>query len=154
MSSTRRRARPGVYRIASIPPDSSWAPEAAKLLGFRALITPASNARLITAEMLDGPLAGRTVFIAGATLGPRQSAEPPCRCLAYPFPHRRGSGKCYDDGMGKFCASCGRGCDIYRPEPDSEYLSKCCHSDVYSDPELLSPYIPNNPFDTDNTNED
>ena len=56
-----------------------------------------------------------------------------CKCDAYPFPHRSGSGHCA--GGDYWCEDCGSGdtevYDQYETEYDSEVFIRCtsCHSE-------------------------
>ncbi len=78
-----------------------------------------------------------------------------CRCKAYPFPHRAGSGVCRGDEPGPFCGSCGEPCEAnfvdngigwteywgsksFHSQIDIE--SSCCGAEVFSDAELKINY--------------
>lgn len=68
-----------------------------------------------------------------------------CRCPAYPFPHREGSGKCEHKGNVPCCTACGKKCQTKEidigiggyefwgsPGFDQRYVtvSECCEADV------------------------
>lgn len=72
-----------------------------------------------------------------------------CRCGAYKFPHRLGSGKCTNTSMfGPFCSACGNSCTAVMVDfgighyeywgstgihKDIREVSDCCESSVVSD---------------------
>lgn len=75
----------------------------------------------------------------------------PCRCKAYPFPHREFSGKCFADSWGPYCGDCGRPCNTTTVDEGIgayEYwgqkgvdvrlatVSTCCEAPVFSDAAL------------------
>lgn len=69
----------------------------------------------------------------------------PCRCVAYSFPHRAGSGKCEAD-KGPVCSACGELCHAIQCDfgigwyeygsqrayhKDFHTVSSCCESEFY-----------------------
>jgi hypothetical protein len=66
-----------------------------------------------------------------------------CTCLAYPWPHRAGAGKCDStpiDTNGTFyCGTCGRECDVVETI-FKHAISSCCGAEVYTDSELTEPF--------------
>lgn len=49
----------------------------------------------------------------------------PCVCNAYPWPHRKGGGKCIWNPrhIGTFCRECAQPCEVEVYKPDSEERS-------------------------------
>lgn len=45
-----------------------------------------------------------------APVAKKRRRQDTCRCKAYKFPHRLGSGKCVGDESGPFCGHCGMPC--------------------------------------------
>lgn len=79
----------------------------------------------------------------------------PCRCPAYPFPHRRSGGAC--SGHSTVCKSCGEACTPKREDfgigpyeyagaPGTHHdwatVSDCCEAEVYDYHEDNAPLIP------------
>ncbi len=85
-----------------------------------------------------------------------------CRCKAYPFPHRAGSGVCRGDEPGPFCGSCGEPCEAETADfgvgeyefwgfrgvdRNVQTVSSCCEADLYSDAELSVEYVEDDDYD-------
>ena len=82
-----------VYRITWISTESSWFEHQPQLVGYRGELIAEGSDQFFTLKMIEGPHAMQTVAISGARLrlAPRKLT---CRCSAYRFPHRAGSGEC------------------------------------------------------------
>jgi hypothetical protein len=78
-----------------------------------------------------------------------------CRCKAYKFPHRLGSGKCWGNHDGPFCECCGQPCKPVLSDvgighyeywgqkcvdKQMVYTSDCCGSSVFVDVNLTTLY--------------
>lgn len=85
----------------------------------------------------------------------RQRVQDTCRCNAYRFPHRAGSGKCQATDPGPFCGHCGQPCEVrvvdhgigaYEywggkgTDTRIEAESDCCGAGVFADAELKINY--------------
>lgn len=89
-------------------------------------------------------LAAEVLVLTGRHMGERQyvqsrfrllaSEQEVCRCLAYRWPHRRFSGRCYANGEPPFCGNCGQ------PSKLGTRFSTCCQAPLFSDPELHKPF--------------
>lgn len=87
---------------------------------------------------------------------PRARLQPVCRCAAYKFPHRAGSGVCRADEAGPFCECCGQpakavyvdfgyGVTEYwgsiSTHRDVQVVSDCCEARLFQDAELSESYV-------------
>ena len=112
------------YRITYIDPASMWFDRQPQLIGYRGTLL-SQGVNLYTLKMLDGPHTGQTVTINGARLL-RASSAITCRCKAYPFPHRYGSGDCLAEAPGPFCEDCGQPCSSVPLDNSFSYSGTHC----------------------------
>lgn len=139
------------YRITALNPASGWYSHADKIVGQ--LFIPHENIEplclpntprptqyegVVRGALLSGPLANQEVTLFGVSGKCLKKTAPPCRCKAYAFPHKPGTGHCsVVVGETYLCSECHMPAEFQHFKPDGPggnlfndvYGSVCCHGE-------------------------
>lgn len=96
-------------------------------------------------EVLKGSMKGQKIPTFGLGLRANPEREV-CKCCAYEWPHRKGTGRCLSNEFPPFCGECGQPCHANLVEGDSPgtyaVVSSCHEGNCYDDPELKRQIYP------------